>query len=419
VHITGLPGAIDTDSIRVSGLGHARLFDVVCTTGTSQEYSTGNDMISEEVLNLLKQKKLELKRRKSIHESQIEILSSYIKTLNAEHYNPSAVYQYLDDYAEKCLQYQGAVSALNKEIAEVDRLMSKESARASLKKGRALGEVYVVIGTDTNGMVELKLTYSTVHIFIYLLLPTHDCFFAVVGDASWEPTYELHANMEGGKPSPTVSLHYRARIKQSTGEDWTDSALTLSTVASDTATRGIPHLRPMKIRPRPSKPFGFPPQAQLQPQQQQQRPDAQFHQTQQPAPPATEGFHPFGIQVQRQTVEKSIAQPAMCLVPQATGFSQQLLPNFYSAAITSINDGITDGEDNFEDVVIPGPFSEPTTVVSESPLAISYAVEGKSSIPSDGVAHQVSIAVLPFEAKITYVAIPRLQPNVYLQVINK
>jgi len=38
---------------------------------------------------------------------------------------------------------------------------------------------------------------------------------------------------------------------------------------------------------------------------------------------------------------------------------------------------------------------EPTSVVRESPLALTYHVEGASGVP-----HQVSVVVLPFEAKI-------------------
>lgn len=73
-----------------------------------------------------------------------------------------------------------------------------------------------------------------------------------------------------------------------------------------------------------------------------------------------------------------------------------------------------DAFSNFEEVTIPT--SESTTVVTESPLSVSYAVEGESTIPSDGVAHQVSIVVLSFESKVTYVCCPRIEARVYLQV---
>jgi len=62
---------------------------------------------------------------------------------------------------------------------------------------------------------------------------------------------------------------------------------------------------------------------------------------------------------------------------------------------------------------------EPTSVVHESPLALTYHVEGASGVPSDGVPHQVSIAVLPFEAKILHVTVPKVRPVAYLQAMVK
>lgn len=58
----------------------------------------------------------------------------------------------------------------------------------------------------------------------------------------------------------------------------------------------------------------------------------------------------------------------------------------------------------------------PGTVINESPLSLSYTVAGRSSIPSDGVAHKVSVAELRFEAKVMHVAVPRVRAQAYLQV---
>lgn len=57
-----------------------------------------------------------------------------------------------------------------------------------------------------------------------------------------------------------------------------------------------------------------------------------------------------------------------------------------------------------------------STVINESPLSLSYTVEGRSSIPTDGVAHKVSVAILKFEAKVMHVAVPRVRAQAYLQV---
>jgi hypothetical protein len=50
-------------------------------------------------------------------------------------------------------------------------------------------------------------------------------------------------------PAPSVSLHYRAHITQSTGEDWTDVKLTLSAADMDLSNKTIPALRPTNIQP--------------------------------------------------------------------------------------------------------------------------------------------------------------------------
>lgn len=63
-----------------------------------------------------------------------------------------------------------------------------------------------------------------------------------------------------------------------------------------------------------------------------------------------------------------------------------------------------------------GDSGPPSTVINESPLSLSYTVEGRSSIPTDGVAHKVSVAVLKFEAKVMHVAVPRVRAQAYLQV---
>jgi hypothetical protein len=156
--------------------------------------------------------------------------------------------------------------------------------------------------------------------------------------------------------------------------------------------------------PVPNVPY---PQQQQQQQQPQQQPPWGQQQQQQPvtifrsaapAPPAqqaafgpTQSFGLFG----------GTAVSAPGLAPQEVPVNADDLP---------------EDEDDFEDLEGPGAISEPTTVVSETPMAISFSVHGESTIPSDGVEHQASVAVLPFQAKVSYISIPRIDPRVFLQV---
>lgn len=72
-----------------------------------------------------------------------------------------------------------------------------------------------------------------------------------MSNVSWTPTYELHATTDKGKPCADVSLHYRAIVTQSTGEDWTNAKLTLSTMKSDTRAKALPTLHRVKIQQTP------------------------------------------------------------------------------------------------------------------------------------------------------------------------
>lgn len=76
-------------------------------------------------------------------------------------------------------------------------------------------------------------------------------FFAylVVENATWSAAYELHATTEAGIPTSPISLHYRALLTQSTGEDWTGVEIALSTINMDPTNQTIPVLSSTKIRP--------------------------------------------------------------------------------------------------------------------------------------------------------------------------
>ncbi|KIM77452.1 hypothetical protein PILCRDRAFT_12084 [Piloderma croceum F 1598] len=380
-------------------------------------------------------------------EHEADLLVTYAKTLNGEHVTPTAMIDFLKTFVDKGRENLKAVTEIDKNILEVNRMIERESAKVALKIGEANGQATIVVVASEDSKVEMKLTY-------------------IVSGVSWHPTYELHASTENGKPSSVISLHYRARIQQSTGEDWKNSALMLSTVASDMFAKSVPHLRMSKIDL--GKPHGLfgqknpllsntnngfvnnasiglmnnanvgfakfagPPNAFGQPQQQQQQQQSLFSQLATPPAPAA-GFGAFG------------APPASSglfgVTPASAGgalFGGAPYSNAFGGGSTSggafggssfgasipptaavhaavLSQPEDDTLSSFEEITSPGPFSEPTTIVTESPLSATYAVEGESTIPSDGVAHQVSIAVLSFESKVTHVCCPKIEARVYLQ----
>jgi hypothetical protein len=291
----------------------------------------------------------------------------------------------------------------------------------------------------------------------------------------------LHASTEKGKPSSTVSLHYRARIQQSTGdvlfsmfplakeinlstlgEDWRNSALMLSTVASDMFTKSVPHLRMSKIEP--GKLHGLIGQKNILLNNTNvgllNNVNTAFANNTNTGFAKFSGPPDFGQSQQQQNslFSQSAVPPGQstAFLPQATGFGGFGAAPAPSAGLFGMPDGSLfggasqsnafrsemtsngafgassggfgtsvqrpeavhaavlpppandHGLASFEEITSPSPFSEPTTVVTEGPLSATYAVEGDSTIPSDGVVHQVSIAVPSFESKVTQTSTPAL-----------
>lgn len=82
-------------------------------------------------------------------------------------------------------------------------------------------------------------------------------------------------------------------------------------------------------------------------------------------------------------------------------------------AVLTLSESESVGDDNGLDGGGEG-FDE--RMVTQTPMTLTYRVRGKSDISSDGKEHTVTIAILPFEAEIDYISIPRIDPRVFLEV---
>ena len=128
------------------------------------------------------------------------------------------------------------------ELEEEERMLNKS------RRGEATAVVFVTVVAKQDCEVEFQMTYRespllTRHAFGLLRRIT------VVSGASWTPHYELYATSSEGKPFPGVTPVYCANITQKTGEDWTDTMLTLSTANSALKTLTVPSLYLLKISP--------------------------------------------------------------------------------------------------------------------------------------------------------------------------
>ncbi|KAF5364468.1 hypothetical protein D9758_010709 [Tetrapyrgos nigripes] len=498
IKILGLPNAIDTDSVRVSGkrgTQELRLIDVFCTI-SSNAFTSSRTSIShkidvstgslpeiqdsadpEEALRILQVHLSALHSEKKFRRFESELLAQYSKSLTAQHVPPTqsttgdssfSISAFLDEFVDHRRKNVATLAEIGERIIEVERRIAQQKERVEKRKGKRNARVDIVLGDQTFGQdgqdgqglgtVEVKITY-------------------IVSSSSWEPTYELHTTTSPstGNPNPKVTLHYHAYITQSTGENWSNASLTLSTISSSASasrsvfgqpvqavTEKMPSLKGVHIRLAPAgtiSPFdrGVSPSLanvgrsfgaigamntqQLQnawrpgasttthainlPEQSLNAPVVSSSDTlvgnassnnnarQQQQPQDTVAFgHNYNPQSQSfggvpgrsfgstdggllGSGARNTSQPAT----DDEGFVQVNLPQLDIPLLTASSTAQVSSDTNEGSEAENGDQQtqmQMQTTVVETPLAVTYAIEGKVTIPSDGVGHRVSIAVLVF-----------------------
>jgi len=191
-----------------------------------------------------------------------------------------------------------------------------------------------------------------------------------VDNAQWYPLYDLYASSQDGRPSTSVSLHYRVNLLQWTGEDWKNAKLVLSTSETDVLNAGVPKSDCLVIEPK------------------------------QP-PKRKRGM---------STRTKQTARRSRFLDLEAEVSDDE-------AEEDGEHNGLSFDSMDLLDAVLPE-MSEGGAVVSKTPMSINYTVDKLTTIQSDGESHKVLVAIVPFEATISHITTPRKSPLAYLQVCS-
>ncbi|CAE7054687.1 unnamed protein product [Rhizoctonia solani] len=334
VRIERLSSVINEDSIRVDGTGDAVIFDVVYHSPSHRRPDQGSATADlHRALEILQ-------KERGIAREQSEFLENYGRTLDSKSVNIEDVQRFLDMFGPRQLAVVNRIQELDTQI---------EKARAELEEVRrkaysdAQGEqrgtaITVTVLAQTDGLAELMLTYT-------------------VSNARWKPLYDIRASISQTPESDSaITLHYRASITQTTGENWPDVALSLSTASPQLGAK-IPQLSPWRI--------GF------------------------PAP-----------RVDLSTVPCSTTRRS-APVPVARGMC--------------VERGVLDEAESQIAMAIRQAHVESTGL-----LNTTFGIPGRSDIPSDQGSHKVVIAVLELQADLEWVCVPREKESVFLacKVVN-
>ncbi|GCC52314.1 hypothetical protein SanaruYs_25500 [Chryseotalea sanaruensis] len=209
--VTGLTALLDQQSVQVSGKGK------VVIEGISHRQNFLNEFNMPAKLKSLKDSVELLQRQLQLEQSQKEILNKEEQMLlsnqkiggtqsNLTVAELKAMSDFfrtrMTDIVTTRMKHEDKIRKANASIVRLQRQIAEQNDMYS----RNTSEIVVALSADAATAVELELNY-------------------VVGNAGWQPIYDLRAT---NTKSP-VQLNYKANVYQSTGEEWNNVKLTLST----------------------------------------------------------------------------------------------------------------------------------------------------------------------------------------------
>lgn len=211
LYIENLSSAIDQQSISVGGTGDALLVAV----SYQLDYLTG-DRKPPEIRRLedsLKVVTLDLEKVNGLE----QVYNEEISLLNANKsvgganvgVDTDALREVADFFRTRMIELKVKlidVHAEQKSLREKQDKLNRQLAEMNAKKNRPYGTILVTLQAKQKTNVNLLVSYYT-------------------GGASWAPSYDIRAK----SVNAPVSLNYKANVSQSTGEDWENVKLVLST----------------------------------------------------------------------------------------------------------------------------------------------------------------------------------------------
>ncbi len=139
--------------------------------------------------------------------AQLDVWAKNEKSVDPEF--QKRVWQLVSETLAKSGEQKRGVESRKREIEEqIEKLRRDEAA---VSQAQPTKRVTVALEAKAATHARLSLIYR-------------------LGGSSWTPAYEARLDTGGGKARPKLELARRVFVKQSTGEDWTDVAMTISTL---------------------------------------------------------------------------------------------------------------------------------------------------------------------------------------------
>ncbi|XP_041355011.1 protein F37C4.5-like isoform X3 [Gigantopelta aegis] len=357
-----LPKCIDPDSIRVEGKGSATIAEVsyqMKYLPKDEAEITHQEKELTDKIESLKKEKDELDAKLGVIGKQTEVLDNFAKTASNVGSTKNATPPVLDSsffkgvgeflqligdqgntLASDRLDIERQVTVLNDKITAANENLNKlRGPRTNLQESR---ECTIVLECEEKTKVLLTVSY-------------------VVTRAAWIPSYDIRMFTAEG----TMKIFYYGQIKQSTGEDWNDAKLFLST-ATPSVGGVVPELSVQLL----SVKYKYASARHWKKGK------------------ATCSSNEFASSKPDPTIDYELDYMCNTYGPSSPARLKQIEQQMMMFTVTEVN---------------------------ESTTSATYEIARQSSIPSDDVAHKVSVGILDLKPKLEYITMPKTVPHAFLR----
>lgn len=349
LEIADLPRVLDRSSVRASAKGTARARLLGVNVHDTHYVATPVEQVRE------------LEMQIETRQDELNALQAQSTLLEKEHVTLQTLTEQTKTYA-KGLAY-GRIKA-DEQIALFDALRTRletinTTLHSTILQQRTLGRELSKLKKDLKKLHNVRSNdryTANVEVEITQAGDLSIELTYVVSQAQWIPLYDLRLIEDDPATDPTLEVGYLAEILQSTGENWDEIALTLST-ARPALTETLPELSPWYIEPLQSEDM------------RRERP--------------------------KLAKKQSMASRIMDKEEMDDGF---ILAELEAAP-----------EPEMEDISA----TVVTARVESSGAAVTYKVPGTMNIPADGEPHKATVAQFSLIPQLDHTSAPKLVAAAY------
>jgi len=210
LRFTDLPAQIDPNSIRVDGISDFTILSINFVQNyLSSKEEEGEIKIITDRLDSLQLRSGMIAREKSLLHEEKSMMQANNRLTNNNGLVIEDLVVIADYYAERYNEIEYRLVEIQQEETKIYTATSnvnKQLQEMRYSKNKATGEVLVTINAKKSAATDLRISYYT-------------------QSAGWRPFYDVRSSETTGP----VNLSYKAHVYQTTGTDWENVKLTLST----------------------------------------------------------------------------------------------------------------------------------------------------------------------------------------------